>query len=140
MSLLTHLLPAEGQLSHLCPVRSPELLHPHPLVQAHPQGSQLGVSQALPGLGPSSHRPLPGPEAPGRAESKCRRWLYRPHLLPPVKCQTHDFTSLGLSLSSVKWGCRKDLTPSPLRAWMAPAASYLAALTHSWPLQSVPTQ
>lgn len=41
------------------------------------------------------------------------------------------FTSLGLSYSSVKWGCYKDLTPSPLGAWMASAASYLATCIHS---------
>lgn len=52
---LTRLLLAEGQLCHLRPIRGLELLHPHPLLQAQPQGPCLVVGQVVLGPGPSFH-------------------------------------------------------------------------------------
>lgn len=52
---LTRLPLAEGQLGRLRPVRGLELLHPHPLSQAPPQGPCLGVGQVALGPSPSSH-------------------------------------------------------------------------------------
>lgn len=145
--LLTHLLLAEGQLSHLFPFRSLEVLHLHPLFQAHPQGSHLAVGQVSPILGPSFHQLLPGPEAPGRdresaganpKDCRCSRLPCARHT-----ARGRHFTSLGLhplickmglqgGLDTVPSGCLDGLSsllpglPYPL---VAPAVSSYSAVS-----------
>lgn len=99
-----------------------------PTVSGTSLGFPFGGQPGAPGAGPLFSPTAARPRSTWESREEVQVLVVKARATALLSSARLTTSPLGASaLSSVKWGCRKDLTPSPPHAWVASAASYLAA-------------